>query len=45
MLHGLKTGTYKVEFQSLDSDIVLFSTNVDVFGGTNKDLGIINLAQ
>jgi len=24
---------------------VLFSTNVDVFGGTNKDLGIINLAQ
>jgi len=44
-LHGLTTGTYKVEFQSMDADTVQYSTLVDVFGGTNKDLGIVNLAK
>lgn len=45
MLHGLKTGTYDIQFQSLTTGLTVKTSSVSIFGGTDKDLGTVSLAN
>ena len=44
VLQGLYSGTWKVEFRS-EAGSLLKAVNVDIVGGFNKNLGVINLSE